>query len=76
MACTEGREAYVELNAGILPAHVETRMLQQLERGDEVCSIYELELQTPSGARITVPMAQQRIYYSAREFEKAFTPPG
>jgi len=83
MTRTEGADAYVELNAAFLPAQVETRMQQQFELGDEVCSIYEMELQTPSGDTLTAPMAdwvtvrggrmvEQRIYYDARAFEKAF----
>lgn len=84
MTRTKGKDAYVQLNAGFLPRRVSWRMLQ-FERDDEVCSIYEIELQTPTGGRIINPMAdwvrvqggkmvEQRIYYDAREFEKAFAP--
>jgi ketosteroid isomerase-like protein len=80
---TSGAEAYIALNKQFLSAHVETRMLQQFEAGDEVCSIYELDLRKPNGEIFTTKMAdwltirdgrlaEQRIYYDPREFEKAF----
>jgi ketosteroid isomerase-like protein len=56
--------------------------MQQFEQGDEVCSIYELDLRKPNGEIFTTMMAdwvtvrngrmaEQRIYYHPREFEKA-----
>ena len=83
LAKTSGAEAFIELNRGFLPVHVETRFVQQFEQGDEVCSIYELDLRKPSGEIFTTlmadwvtvrngRMAEQRIYYDPREFEKAF----
>lgn len=86
MARTEGADAFVALNAGFLPAMRGVQMMRQFERGDEVCSLYELELQTPAGETLVAPMADwvtvkdgkmlaQQIYYDARAFEKAFAPP-
>jgi hypothetical protein len=58
-------------------------MLRQFENGSEVCSIYEVELGTPSGGSFSVMIADwisltsdrivaQKIYYDPREFAKAF----
>jgi ketosteroid isomerase-like protein len=83
LAQTVGIEAYVALNQQLLPAHVETRVLKQFQDGNEVCSIYEMDLRKPNGEIFTAKMAdwvkvkngrmaEQYIYYDAREFEKAF----
>ena len=83
LAVTEGPDAYVELNRQLLGFHAATRMREQFEDGDRVCSIYEMDLNTPAGDSITVEMADvitvtrgkissQRIYYDPRSFEKAF----
>ena len=87
MAQTKGGDAFVELNSQFLPAFAGSRMLQQFENEDEVCSIYELDLHTPAGGSITLKvadwvklrgerLAEQRIYYDAREFEQEMAPPG
>lgn len=79
----EGRDANVDLLRQFLPAHVETRMQKQFVDGDEVCSIYDLVVASPSGEAITMPMADwirvedgrvanQTIYYDPREFARAF----
>ena len=81
LAECKGAEAAVELNRGFLPAMIGYRMHQQFERGNEVCSIYELELHAPAGGVLAVTMAdwiklqgdrllEQRVYYDAREFER------
>lgn len=81
MAHVKGADAFVELNRQFLPAMRASRMVRQFEQGDEVCSIYELDLVGPSGAQFTADMAdwirvtggrmaEQRLYYDAREFEK------
>jgi len=73
----------VALNKEFLPAQVEARILHQFENGDEVCSIYELDLRKPNGEIFTSTMAdwvtvrdgrlaEQRIYYDPREFEQAY----
>ncbi len=80
---TSGAKEYLALLEKFLPSHVETRMVKQLEDGNDVCSIYDLVLKTPTGETITIPMvdwlqvsngkvAKQRIYYDPREFAKAF----
>lgn len=84
LAECKGVEAAVELNRSILPTMIGYRMHQQFERGNEVCSIYELDLYGPAGGVLTVTMAdwiklqgdrllQQRVYYDAREFERQMT---
>ena len=83
LAKTTSAEDFVALNKQFLPAHVETRFLYQFEAGDQVCSIYELDLRKPNGGLFTTTMAdwvtvrngrlaEQRIYYDPREFEKAY----
>ena len=80
---TEGADAYVELNAQFLQFHRETRMLNQFANGQSVCSIYEMDVATPTGGQITLSMAdwvrlesdriaEQRIYYDPREFAQVF----
>ena len=79
----EGRDANVALLRQFLPAHIETRMHKQFVDGDEVCSIYDLVVAGPSGAVITMAiadwirvangrLANQTIYYDPRDFAKAF----
>lgn len=79
----EGRQAYGSLLEQFLPAHVATRVLRQFADGDEVCSINELTLRTPSGGTLALPMAEwfklrggliaeHTIYYDPREFAAAF----
>ena len=46
-----GADAYVDINRQLLPMHVATRMQAQFERGDEVCSIYELDWRNAGGRR-------------------------
>ena len=78
-----GADAYVEINRQLLPMHVATRMHAQFERGDEVCSIYEIDWRSPAGEVVTVPMADwirvhdgritsQVVYYDPRPFTQAF----
>jgi ketosteroid isomerase-like protein len=70
------------LNERLLPFHLQTRLLRQFEAGEDVCSIYEMDLPTPAGDTLTVEMADwiqvkdgrirhQRIYYDPREFADA-----
>jgi ketosteroid isomerase-like protein len=58
-------------------------MLRQFENGNDVCSIYEMDIATPSGGMMTIELtdwiqvadgrvAKQKIYYDPREFAKAF----
>ncbi len=80
---TSGAKNYVAMNEQLLPYHVRTRMQSQFENGNDVCSIYEMDLKTPSGGSLTLQIAdwirvakgkiaEQRIYYDPREFAKAF----
>ena len=80
---TRGAKEYLALLEKFLPTHVETRMIRQFEDGNDVCSIYDLFQKTPTGATITLRVAdwvrvsgdrvaEQKIYYDPREFVKAF----
>jgi limonene-1,2-epoxide hydrolase len=80
---TSGRNEYASLLQQFLPAHVSTKVLQQFANGDEVCSIDELVVRTPTGGAVTLEMAEwfrlrggkiaeHRIYYDPRAFASAF----
>src|SRR5438045_3255866 len=78
-----GAEAYLRMNAQLLPFHRETHMLAQFERVNDVCSLYEMDLETPAGPTITITMAdwirikagkiaEQRIFFDPRSFAAGF----
>jgi ketosteroid isomerase-like protein len=78
-----GAGEYVAMNEQLLGFHAGTRMLHQFEDGRDVCSIYELDMRTPSGESLTLTIADwirveggkvasQRIYFDPREFAQAF----
>lgn len=80
---TSGMYDYIELTKQFLQMHRATRLLKQFENGDDVCSIYEMDIATPAGGIITLELtdwiqvsngkvAKQKIYYDPREFAKAF----
>ena len=80
---TTGKDAYVALLEQFLPAHVSTRILRQFADGDEVCSIDELTVRTPSGDTVTLSMAEwftlrdgriaeHTLFYDPRDFAAAF----
>jgi ketosteroid isomerase-like protein len=80
---TEGRAQYVGLLGQFLQAHVAYAFHKQFEADDEVCSIYDMTVRTPSGGMLTVTMvdwlklqdgriAEQRLYYDPRAFAAAF----
>jgi len=80
---TTGIEAFMKLNEGFFPLVTGMRMLTQFEHGNDVCSIYEMDLKSPSGISLTLNVAdwvvvkngkmeEERIYYDAREFAAAF----
>jgi ketosteroid isomerase-like protein len=80
---TEGRAQYVGLLGQFLQAHVAYKFHKQFEDDDEVCSIYEMTVRTPTGGTLTITMvdwlklqagriAEQRLYYDPREFAVAF----
>lgn len=78
-----GAKEYVESTKQFLQMHRATRMLKQFENGNDVCSIYEMDVATPAGGMITLEVvdwvqvangkvAKQKIFYDPREFAKAF----
>ncbi|MCI0557612.1 MAG: nuclear transport factor 2 family protein [Nitrososphaera sp.] len=78
-----GAKEYIESTRQFLQMHRATRMLKQFENGNDVCSIYEMDIATPSGGMLTLEItdwiqvangrvARQKIYYDPREFAKAF----
>ena len=46
---TEGRAQYVALLGQFLPAHVAYQFHKQFEADNEVCSIYDMTVRTPTG---------------------------
>ncbi len=78
-----GIDAFMKLNESFFPLVTGMRMLKQFENGNDVCSIYEMDLKSPSGQSLTLNIADwvvvkngkmevERIYYDAREFADAF----
>jgi ketosteroid isomerase-like protein len=78
-----GAAEYVAMNEQLLGFHEQTRMLRQFEAGDDVCSIYELEMRTPAGGGLGLTIADwievrdgkiasQRILFDPRAFADAF----
>lgn len=78
-----GAKGYVAMNEQLLGFHAGTRMLRQFESGEDVCSIYEMDMSTPAGGSISVTIADwirvtdgkiasQRIYFDPRAFADAF----
>jgi limonene-1,2-epoxide hydrolase len=79
----EGRENYIAMLGQFLAAHVDFKVKRQFADGDDVCSIDELTVRSPSGALVRMPMAEwfklrnrtiisHEIYYDPREFAEAF----
>jgi ketosteroid isomerase-like protein len=80
---TFGAQDYIDSTKQFLQMHRATRMLKQFENGNDVCSIYEMDIATPAGGTITIELtdwiqvvngkvAKQKIYYDPRAFAKAF----
>ena len=76
---TTGIDAFTKLNESFFPLVTGMRMLKQFENGNDVCSIYEMDLKSPAGTSLTLNIAdwvvvnngkmeEERIYYDAREF--------
>ena len=76
---TTGVADFMKLNESFFPLVSDMRMLQQFENGNDVCSIYELDINIPSGESLTLKVAdwvkvengkmvEERIYYDAREY--------
>ena len=80
---SRGSAEYLKILKQFLQFHAEYRFIKQFEEGNDVCSIYELIVNTPGGNRLTIPMAdylkisdgkiqEQVIYYDPRGFAEAF----
>lgn len=80
---TEGREQYLGLLSQFLQAHVGYHFHHQFADGDDVCSIYDMTVRTPSGNTLTFTLAdwlnlrdgkicRQKLYYDPRGFAEAF----
>ncbi len=78
-----GADQYVAMNEQLLPFHKGWKLLRQFVDGDDVCTIYEMTMGTPSGGTIVLPLvdwirvsegrvAEQRIYFDPRQFASAF----
>lgn len=78
-----GAKEYIDSTKQFLQMHRATRMLKQFENGNDVYSIYEMDVATPAGGMITLEVvdwvqiangkvARQKIFYDPREFAKAF----
>lgn len=76
------RDAHIGLPQQLLPSQVSARVLRQLG-GDEVCSVDELTVRTPTGNTVTLSMvewlklrrgriAEHSLYYEPRESAAAF----
>lgn len=63
---TEGKEAFMKLNAAFFPLVRGMRMLQQFENGNNVCSIYEMDLEMPSGKKPTLKIADWAVVKSGK----------
>ena len=51
---TTGVDAFMQLNAGFFPLVTGMTMLKQFEQGNDVCSIYTMDLTVPSGTALTL----------------------
>lgn len=78
----EGKASFMKLNADFFPLVRGMRMLQQFENGNEVCSIYEMDVQPPNSDVMTLKVsdwttvrdgkvAEVKIYYDPREYVTA-----
>ena len=50
MLQSQGKAAFMDGSSGLAPIVRGHRMLRQFADGDEVCSIYDFEIETPAGA--------------------------
>lgn len=80
---TSSADKYIEMFSQFVKFHKGMHMLKQFEDGDDVCSIYQMDLTTPAGGSFSVMISdwiqvsggkitEQKIYYDPREFAKAF----
>ncbi len=79
----KGAKKYVEMIGQFIKFHKNWSMFKQFDNGNDVCSIYEVEIRKPDGGAFSVMIADwisisddkiaaQKIYYDPREFAKAF----
>jgi hypothetical protein len=57
MLRSEGKTAFLEGSAGLCPTMRGTYVHRQWEEGDELCSIYDFKIETPTGTA-SIPMAE------------------
>lgn len=57
MLRSEGKAAFLEGSAGLCPIMRGAEVHRQWEEGDELCSIYDFNIETPAGAG-SIPMAE------------------
>ncbi len=80
---TEGRDHCIGLLGQFLQAHIGYRFHHQFADGDDVCSIYEMTVRTPTGETLAISMAdwltvregricRQQLFYDPRRFAAAF----
>jgi ketosteroid isomerase-like protein len=78
-----GKAEFVSLTGQFLRAHRETRLLSRMDDGDRVASVFEFDIDTPNGERLTCAVAEWatvvdgrinefRVYYDPRGFVRAF----
>lgn len=79
-----GKDAFLKLSADFFPRVKGMNMLQQFENGDNVCSIYEMDLAMPNGQAVTLTVSdwtivkdgmlvETRIMYDPREYANALS---
>ncbi len=79
---TSGIEAFMKLNQSFFPMVTGMRMLRQFENGEDVCSIYEIDVKPSTGDSLTLKIAdwvvvkngkmvEERLFYDAREYAAA-----
>jgi ketosteroid isomerase-like protein len=77
-----GKSEFVALTEQFLLYHRRTRLLERFERGNSVCSIFEFQMNTPSGQPLTCDVAEWaqvengriselKLLYDPRGFAKA-----
>jgi ketosteroid isomerase-like protein len=57
MLQAQGKDAFLDGASGLRPIVRGNRMLRQWEDGEEVCSVYEFNVETPVGAG-SIPMTE------------------
>ena len=77
-----GKEAYLQLSAEFAPMVTGMRMHTQFEKSNQVCSIYEMDVNLPNGKSTTLKIAdwvtvkdgkivEEHLMYDAREYAAA-----